>query len=158
MTTSVRSFTKACLRYHGNTQIKTHTCAHTHTQTHTHTHTQTHTQTHTHTDIQGLRGGTLGGCFFTREESYDHYFHSNGSWYHDLGCPKRILHGQGQQIRIQCYDGHYQSPGRSLQKMTKTHTKTRTKRFLSVFLLIAQNALKTMKNPNLEFSLRRSSS
>ena len=33
------------------------------------------------------------------------------------------LHVQGQQIRIQCSGGHYQSPGRSFQKMTKTHKK-----------------------------------
>ena len=47
-------------------------CGHTHTNTHTHTHTHTHTRTHTHThrDIQGLRGGALGGCvFFIRGES-----------------------------------------------------------------------------------------
>ena len=37
--------------------------------------------------------------------------------------------------------------GRSFQKMTKTHTKTKTKRLLrSTFLLIAQNAPQTLKS------------
>ena len=55
---------------------------HRHTLTHTHTHTQTHTHTHTHThrDIQGFRGGALGGCvLFIRGESYNHDFYSSGS-------------------------------------------------------------------------------
>ena len=43
-------------------------CGHTNTDTHTHTHTHAHT--HTHRNIQGLRGGALGGCvFFIRGES-----------------------------------------------------------------------------------------
>ena len=28
-----------------------------------------HTHTHTHRDIQGLRGGALGGCVFSSEET-----------------------------------------------------------------------------------------
>ena len=35
--------------------------------------------THTHRDIQGFRGGALGGCFFIREESFNHYFHSRST-------------------------------------------------------------------------------
>ena len=37
--------------------------------THTHTHTHTYTHTHTHRDIQGFRGGALGGCVFSSEEN-----------------------------------------------------------------------------------------
>ena len=29
----------------------------------------THTHTHTHRDIQGFRGGALGGCVFSSEEN-----------------------------------------------------------------------------------------
>ena len=62
-----------------------------------HRHINTHTQTHTHRDIQGFRGGALEGCVFFIRESYNHYFHSNGSGYHELHFPNRILHDQGQQ-------------------------------------------------------------
>ena len=42
-----------------------HTHAHTHTRTHARAHTHTHTHTHTqHANIQGLRGGALGGYVF----------------------------------------------------------------------------------------------
>ena len=48
-------------------------------------------------NIEGLRGGAPGGCFyFIRGESYDHDFHSNCSRYHELGFPNKILHVQGQ--------------------------------------------------------------
>ena len=66
----------------------THTHTHTHARarararvhTNTHTHTHSHARTHTHTDIQGFRGGALGGfVFFIRGESYNHYIHLSGS-------------------------------------------------------------------------------
>ena len=67
----------------------------------------------------------------------------------NFGFPNRTRHVQGQQIRIQCYGGHYQSPGRSTQKMTK-HTQKQKQNVslgsLGAFLLlIAENAPKTLK-------------
>ena len=48
---------------------------------------------------------------------------------------------------------------KAFKQMTKTYTKTKTKRFLrGIFLQIAQNAPQTLKSPNLGFSLRWSSS
>ena len=48
---------------HKNARMYTQTHSHVHTTPHT----QTHTDTRTHRDIQGSRGGALGGCFSSEE-------------------------------------------------------------------------------------------
>ena len=71
--------------------------------------------------------------FFNRRESNDDDFHSNGSWYHELGYSNRILHVQGQQIRIHCHHDHCQSLSRSFQKLPKHSQKQKQNAFLEAF-------------------------
>ena len=75
-------------------------------------HTCTHTQARARTRTCKL----IFKVFSLRGETKDNNFHSNASGYPDLHFQNRILHVQGQQIRIQYHHGHYQSPVRSFEK------------------------------------------
>ena len=61
--------------------------------------TPPHTHPHAHRDIQGFRGGALGGCvFFSSEENLTTIISTQVAADNELGYSNIILHVQGQQI------------------------------------------------------------